>query len=57
MKEVVFFLAKNVSDNGEAQLKEVSEVKWFSFDEAIETITYNNSKEILLKLKKDLKEV
>ena len=28
-----------------------------NFDEAIETITYNNSKELLLKLKKDLEEV
>ena len=44
MKEVVFFLAKNVSDNGAPQLEEVNEVRWFNFDDAIETITYNNSK-------------
>ena len=57
MKEVVYFLAKNISDNKEPQLEEVSEVRWFNFDEAIEIITYNRSKEILLKLKKDLEEV
>lgn len=56
MKEVVYFLAKNVNNNKEAQLEEVSEVRWFNFDEAIKTITYNNSKEILLELKKDLEE-
>lgn len=54
MKEVVFFLAKNISNNKEAQLEEVSEVKWFKIDDAIEKITYNTSKEILIKLKKDI---
>ena len=54
MKEVVYFLAKNISNDKEAQLEEVSEVKWFKFEEAIEKITYNTSKEILVKLKKDL---
>ena len=55
MKKVIFFLAKNISNNKEAQLEEVSEVKWFNIEEAIEKITYNTSKEILIKLKKDLK--
>jgi len=57
MKEVVYFLAKNISDNKEAQLEEVSEVKWVNFEEALETITYDTSKEILMKLRKDLEEV
>lgn len=56
IKEVVYFLAKNISNNKEAQLEEVSEVKWFNFQDAIERITYENSKEILVKLIKDLKE-
>lgn len=55
MKEVIYFLAKDISDNKEAQLEEVSEVKWFEFNKAIEMITYDNSKEILKKLKDDLK--
>ena len=56
IKEVVYFLAKNISDDKEAQLEEVSEVQWFNFDEAFDKITYNTSKEILEKLKEDLKE-
>lgn len=54
IKEVVYFLARNINDNKEAQLEEVSEVKWFKIDDAIEKITYDNSREILIELKKDL---
>lgn len=53
-KEVVFFLAHNISNHKEAQIKEVSEVQWFKLDKAIERITYDNSKEILRKLRDDL---
>ena len=54
IKEVIYFLAKNISDERQAQLEEVSEVKWFSMNDAIEKITYDNSREILIQLKKDL---
>lgn len=54
MKEVVYFLAKNINNTKEAQLEEVSEVEWVKFEEAIEKITYITSKEILEKLKEDL---
>lgn len=54
-KEVVFFLAHSVSDHEEAQLEEVSEVKWFELDSAIENITYENAKELLKKFKNDLR--
>lgn len=54
MKQVVYFLAKNINDNKQAQLEEVSEVKWFTYEDAMNTITYETSKEILTKLKKDL---
>ena len=54
MKQVVYFLAKNINDNKQAQLEEVSEVKWFTYEDAINIITYETSKEILTKLKKDL---
>ena len=55
IKEVVLFLGKNMGDNQKPQIEEVSEVKWFEFNEAIKKITYDNSREILLKLKEDLK--
>ena len=54
IKEVVYFLARNVNDNKQAQLEEVSEVKWFSMKDAIDKITYDNSRDILIQLKKDL---
>ena len=54
VKEVIYFLAKNISDERKAQLEEVSEVKWFSIGDAIDKITFDNSREILIQLKKDL---
>ena len=55
IKEVVLFLAKNIGNDKKAQLEEVSEVKWFTFSEAVEKITFENSKEILIKLNEDLR--
>jgi len=57
MKEVVYFLANNINNNREAQIKEVSEVKWYPYEEAIEKITFDSTKEILIKLREDLKGV
>ena len=54
VKEVIYFLAKNISDNKQAQLEEVSEVKWFAMEDAINKITFDNSREILIQLRKDL---
>lgn len=54
LKEVIYFLAKNISDNKQAQLEEVSEVKWFAMEDAINKITFDNSRNILIQLKKDL---
>lgn len=56
IKEVIYFLARNISDNRQAQLEEVSEVKWFKINDAIDQITYDNSRDILIQLKKDLEE-
>ena len=54
IKEVVLFLGKNIGDNLKPQLEEVNEVRWFEYNKAIEKITYDNSREILIQLKKDL---
>ena len=54
IKEVIYFLARNLSDNKQAQLEEVSEVKWFTMKDAIDKITYDTSRDILIQLKKDL---
>ena len=57
VKEVVFFLAKNINNDKNAQLEEVYEVEWIKLDEAIEKITYNTSKEVLKKAKRDLENI
>ena len=56
IKEVIYFLARNINDNRQAQLEEVSEVKWFSIEDAIDKITYDTSRDILIQLKNDLEE-
>ena len=53
-KEVVYFIAKNTSNDCKPQLEEVQEMKWLDIDNAIDTITYENSKDLLRKVKKDL---
>ena len=53
-KEVVYFIAKNTSNDCKPQLEEVQEMKWLDIDNAIDTITYENSKDLLREVKKDL---
>ncbi len=53
LKEVIFFIAKKKSDKIMAQESEISEVKWLNIDEAVNQITYNDSKEILKKIQKE----
>ena len=55
-KEVVYFLAKNKNANSHPQQEEISELIWLPMHKAIEKITYDNSKEIVRRLKKDLEE-
>ncbi len=54
-KEVIFFIAKNTSDDIIVQEEEVQGAKWLKIDDAIELITFDNSKELLRKVKEDLK--
>ena len=53
-KEVIYFIAKITSNDCKPQLEEVQEMKWLDIDNAINTITYENSKDLLKKVKKDL---
>lgn len=46
-KEVVYFIAKKVGGNAEKQEAEVTDIKWCLFDEAIDTVTFDNLKELL----------
>ena len=49
LKEVVFFLAKTESMNVFAQPEEVSSIFWLSFEEALESLTYESDRAILHK--------
>ena len=54
-KEVVYFIAKETTNNVIAQESEISDIKWFSFKEALETISFDNAKALLKKVLSDLK--
>lgn len=49
LKEVIYFIAKKIGGEEKAQETEVSEIRWLAFDEAVEMLTYDNSKELLRK--------
>lgn len=46
-KEVIFFLAMNTSDNVVKQDAEIANIGWFSYDEAMELLTYDIAKKLL----------
>ena len=49
LNKVVYFIAKKIGGEEKAQETEVSEIRWLAFDEAVEMLTYDNSKELLRK--------
>ncbi len=53
-KTVVFFLAKSKSDTLKKQDSEIANIGWFSYDEALEVLTYDTAKELLKKSYSDL---
>ena len=54
-KTVVFFLAKNKSNVTIKQDKEIANIGWFNFDDALNILTYDIAKDVLKKSYKDLK--
>ncbi|MEM4637784.1 MAG: NUDIX domain-containing protein [Candidatus Woesearchaeota archaeon] len=48
-KKVIFFVGKATNNKIIMDKREIEEAEWFTFDEAMEKITFNNSKEILIK--------
>ena len=53
MKQVIYFVSKQESSNIKAQESEIAEITWLPFEKALETITYDNTRELLLKVLKD----
>lgn len=54
-KDVILFLGKKIGGEEKRQEEEVSKIEWLNYDEAIERLTYDNTKEVLKKFLKDLK--
>ena len=53
LKQVVLFVARKTSNNIKAQESEVQNIKWFDFKEAAEIITYEDTRDLLLKALKE----
>ncbi len=54
-KQVVLFIAKVLTDKIKEQEDEVKAIKWLSFNDAIQTITYVDMRELLKKILKEEK--
>ena len=52
-KQVVLFLAKKIGGEIKKQESEIKEIQWFDFQEALETFTFDNTKELFEKVIKD----
>ena len=54
-KDVIFYLATKKSNDIKPQLSEIEKIEWVTTKDAIQKITYNNSKLILRQLLEDLR--
>ena len=52
-KQVVLFIAKKTSENEKYQESEIKSMKWMTFEDAIKTITYENTKELFKRVLKE----
>ena len=53
-KDVVFFVANKISGEIIAQEEEVQKILWVSYEEAMEMLTFESSKNVLEKVMRDL---
>ena len=56
-KTVVFFLAKNKSNDLIKQDEEIQNIGWFEYKEAIDILTYESAKELFKKSYNDIKKI
>lgn len=52
-KQVVLFIAKKIGGNEKYQESEIKAMKWLTFEDAIKTITYDNTRELFNKILKE----
>lgn len=55
LKEVIYYVAKKVNGELKRQESEVKAIKWLPIEEALKTITYDNTRDLLKKVIKDNK--
>ena len=52
-KEVIYYLAKRINGKTKRQESEINAIKWMPVNEAIDKLTYENTRELLKKVIKD----
>jgi tRNA nucleotidyltransferase (CCA-adding enzyme) len=52
-KEVVYFIAKLIGGEEKPQVEEIEQLKWMNYEEAVKTITFKNTREILKRMWKE----
>lgn len=55
LKKVVLFIAKKISGNEKYQESEIKSIKWMTYEDAIKSITYDNTRELFKKIIKEEK--
>ena len=53
LKQVVLFVAKKINGNEKYQEAEIKAMRWMKFEDAVKTITYDNTREIFKKYLKE----
>ena len=52
-KQVVLFIARKTSGNEKYQESEIKSMEWMTYEDAINTITYDNTRELFKKILKE----
>ena len=55
MKDVVYYIAKPINDDIITQKEEVLSADYYSYEEALEQLTFDNDKEVLKDLRRFIK--
>lgn len=54
MKTVVYFIGEKIGGEDKPQIEEVSDVEWINVNKAVEKITHQRSKEIMIQVINDM---
>lgn len=54
-KQVVLFIAIKISGNEKYQESEIKSMEWMTYEDAINTITYDNTRELFKRILKEEK--